>query len=263
MPNVIAPNPDMGGASKIVSIVAKFDIQKSAERMRPKVAKFKALTAEIVRELYFVKRYLKDQRGQRKDPGADDYIAYTWRNYCDDIGLSRQLANSWVRRFTPKELSPDGEDCLLSAEEARELAPPEPSFTDREMERRIAQVMATGERPDGWTKAEEKILNQRLSDKKFKEISDIWMGGKFGREPSRDFFAEVKNITRGAKRFRLKTDAQTGAQVAMFKAIHDYFSLFPDMETLMSAAVNLTDKIHSAANYFAELHAAGGEEAAP
>jgi hypothetical protein len=47
----------------------------------------------------------------------------------------------------------------------------------------------------------------------------------------------------------------------MSEAIHDYLSLFPDMEALLSAAHNLTDKIHTAANYFAELHVSGEDGA--
>ena len=263
MPNVIAPNPEpsMEGASRIEMILAKFDIQKSVERMRPRVEKFKMLTVDIVRELYFVKAYLKDQRGQNKDPCADDYTPYTWGDYCEDIGFSRQAANAFLRRFTPKELSDDGEDRLLTAEEARALAPPEPALTDRETEHRIAQVMKTNERPEGWSRAEERLLVQRLDDKKLKEVTGLWMEGKLGKEPSRDFFAEVKILTHGKKRFRLKTQAQMDAQIAMFRAIHDYLSLFRDMDTLMSAAANLTDKIHTAANYFAELCVSNEDDA--
>ena len=262
MPNVIAPNPETGmeGVTKIVSILAKFDIQKSVERMKPRIEKLGALTTDIARELYFVKEYLKRQGGQNKDPEAGDYTPYTWGDYCEDIGFSRQAANAFLRRFTPKELSDDGRDRLLSVEEVKALAPPEPVFTDRETERRIAYAMKTNERPEGWTRAEDRILRQRQSDMKLKEISDLWMGGKLGREPSRDFFAEVKILTQGKKRFRLKTQAQMDAQFAMFKAIHDYLSLFPDMDTLMSAAANLTDKIHTAANYFAELCVSNEDE---
>jgi hypothetical protein len=251
----------MDGATRIVSITAKIDIQKSVERMKPKIAKFKTLTVEIMRELYFVKRYLKDRGEQCKDRSIEEYAPYTWGDYCGDIGMSRQLANSWLRRFTPGEISADGEDHLLSVEEARALVPVEPVYTDRETERRIAHMMKTGERPEGWTRAEERLLNERIDEERTKEMTKVWMDSKFGKEPSRDFFAEVRNITRGKTRFRLKTQAQMDAQVAMFKAIHDYFSHFSDMDALMSAAVNLTDKIHTAANYFAEFHT-GSEEGA-
>jgi hypothetical protein len=262
MPNVIAPNPDMEGATGILAIIEKFDIQKSAERMRPKVAKFRTLTVEIVRELYFVKEFLKRQSGQHKDPDADDYISYTWQDYCRDIDLPRQFANAKVRRFTPRELSEDNKDHLLD-DDVKKLALPEPPLTGREAEQRIAQAMATGERPGGWTKAEEKILEQRVENEEFKKIKDIWMGEKFSRKSNIDYFAEVTNLTRGVKRFNLKTQDQTNAQLVMFRAINRYLGLFGDRATLMSAARNLTEKIHSVANYFAESLANDEEEAAP
>jgi hypothetical protein len=259
MPNVIAPNPGMEGPARLLAIIEKFDIQKSVERMRPKVAKLGALTEEIVRELYFVKKFLEQKTGQRKDPDAEDYAPYTWQKYCGDIGLPRQFANAKIRLFTPRELSFDGKDHLLSVEDAKKTALPEPAYTSRETERRIAQVMATNERPADWTKAEERIVGQRLDEKELEKIKALWMGRKFGKESSIDYFAEITSLTKGIKSFALKTDAQRGAQVAMFRAVHGYLAVFKDRETLMAAARNLTEKIHSAANYFAGL-LSGDEE---
>jgi hypothetical protein len=256
--HLIAPDRDQNelveGTAKIQHILSRFDVQKSAERMRAKVSRWSAFTVEIVRELYLVRKYFGGLKGQYKDPDADDYIAYTWSDYCTDVGISRQSANSWLRRFTPAELSENGEDKLLTPEEVKALAPPEIPSTTREQERHIAQYMATGVRPDGWSKIEEKIVKERLAEKKAKEITALWVEGKLSREPKRDYFNDVQAMTGGkGKRFRLKSQAQIDAQTVMFRAIHDYLGLFTDLASLMGAAANLNDKIHTAANYFAEL----------
>ncbi|MDR2186371.1 MAG: hypothetical protein LBO80_12010 [Treponema sp.] len=255
--HVIAPDREqdglLEGAVKIQRILSRFDVQKSVERMRSRVSRWKDLSVGIIRELYFVREYLNGQQGQHRDPGADDYIAYTWGDYCAAIGLSRQSANGWLRRFTPAELSESGEDKLLAPEELKALAPPELPPTTREQERNIARYMATGVRPEGWSKIEEKIVRERLEAKRTREFTDLWMEGKFKREPRRDYFNEIRAVAGTGKRFRLKTQAQIDAQTVMFRAIHDYLGLFQDMEGLMGAAANLNGKIHTAANYFAEL----------
>ena len=255
--NILAPNREpnelIEGAVKIQRIISRVDLQKSAERMRTMIPKWNTLTVTIVRELYLVREYLRGQKRQHTDPDADNYIAYTWSDYCTDIGLSRQSANGWLRRFTPAELSESGEDKLLTPGELKALAPPELPPTTGEQERRIAQYMATGVRPEGWSKFEEKVAGKRLEEKKTKEFFALWVENKFNRESRRDYFNEILAVAGKRNRFKLETQAQIGAQAVMFRAIHDYMGLFKDLKNLMAAAANLNDKIHTAANYFAEL----------
>jgi hypothetical protein len=256
--NVIAPgkttNEIVEGGVLIAGRLAQFDIGKSIERVRPLVAQYKTVTVQIVRELYFVRKYLAGQEGQRKDPSADDYIPYTWNGYCEAIGLSRQAANGWLRRFTPAELSDTGEDRLLAPEEIKALSLPAPP-APREQESRIAQVMAGGKRPPGWTNADERALRERLSAQKTEKMQTLF-SGRLGRRPRQDYYAEIAALARGRRRFALKEQNQLDAQNTMFAAIHDYLDLFPDKESLLGAAVNLADRIHTAANYLAELRAA-------
>ena len=256
--NVIAPrkstNEIVEGGLSIARHLVQFDIEKSIERMRPLVAQYKTVTVRIVRELYFVRKYLAEQNGQHKDPSAGNYIPFTWGGYCEAIGLSRQLANGWLRRFTPAELSDSGEDLLRTPEEMKALALPAPS-TPQEQENRIAGVMAGGKRPQNWTNADERLLRERLSAQKTEKIQALFFG-KIGQKPRQDYYAEITAMTRGRKRFILKDRSQIDAQNIMFTAIHDYLALFQDKESLLGAAVNLTDRIHTAANYLAELRMA-------
>ena len=64
----------------------------------------------VLRTLYITREFLNNQKGQRKDPTADDYIAVTWNWYCQSLGLCRRTANNWLKNFTPAELSEDGKD---------------------------------------------------------------------------------------------------------------------------------------------------------
>jgi len=53
--------------------------------------------SEFWRELYLAKEFLTNQKGQYKDPEADDYLIYSWKEYCEEIGISYQTANNWLR----------------------------------------------------------------------------------------------------------------------------------------------------------------------
>jgi hypothetical protein len=249
--NVIAPN-NTENAPRLTAVIARWNFDKAVERLRPKVQRWGALTVELARELYIAQKYLNGQKGQRKDPDAEDYIRYTWSDFCDAIGMSRQTANGYIRRFLPSELSDNGEDRLLSPEEVKAIAAPELPVTSREQERLIAQYNATGVRPEGWTRELDKIVRERTSAQKAKELHEIW-NGRFKLDVKRDYFAEIQAIAGKKKQFILKNDDQIRAQNLMFRTIHEYFELFDKLPDLLAAAANLTDKVHFVANYFAEM----------
>lgn len=64
----------------------------------------------VLRTLYIARGFLNNQKEQRKDPTADDYIAVTWNWYCQSLGLCRKTANNWLKNFTPAEFSEDDKD---------------------------------------------------------------------------------------------------------------------------------------------------------
>ena len=248
--NVIAPNPEE--PARLVALVANWDYQKAVERIAPKIAQWTSMTADLVRELWIARKYLNGQQGQRKDPDADDYIMYNWNDFCEAVGISRQTANGFLRRFIPAELSESGEDKLYSPEEWKALLPPEVPITTKEEERLIARFMHTGERPDGWNRGLERIVLERKEAQKAKEVMELWQG-RFQYKAKRDYFADIRTMTGKNKRFSLKTQEQIDAQTLMFRTIHEYFGLFAKLPDLMAAAANLADKMHFVFNYFAEL----------
>jgi hypothetical protein len=54
---------------------------------------------ELGRILCHAWKKISKQKGQRKNPEADDYISLTWSGYCRDIGFSQSVANKIVDRF--------------------------------------------------------------------------------------------------------------------------------------------------------------------
>jgi len=56
---------------------------------------------ELLKELYLMREILTKQKGQYKDPDADDYIYLSWTRYCEEIGITYQIANYWLRKFIP------------------------------------------------------------------------------------------------------------------------------------------------------------------
>ena len=52
---------------------------------------------EFSLELYLAKEFLTNQKGQYRNPDADNYLPLTWKGYCEEIGVSRGVADNWLR----------------------------------------------------------------------------------------------------------------------------------------------------------------------
>jgi len=53
---------------------------------------------ELIKELHLMREILTKQKGQYKDPDADDYIYLSWTKYCEEIGITYQIANYWLEK---------------------------------------------------------------------------------------------------------------------------------------------------------------------
>ncbi|MDR0878962.1 MAG: hypothetical protein LBN21_13015 [Treponema sp.] len=249
--NILAPDRDaIGGAAKVVVEAGQWNYEASVERVSLIVTRWNRVTLELARELYFAHEYLASQLGQYKNPDAADYIPYTWSDYCDAVGIARPTANKWAKLFVPGELSSTGEDRLLTAEDIK--APPPPALTGRQQERRIALVMNGGPRPDDWTREEERIVKERQSKKRIEELTHVWIEKQFDYIPQQDYFKSILAKTKTVKKFQLKSKEQSDAQYVMFDAIDGYLKMFPDKESRLAAAANLTAQIHDVVNYLIE-----------
>lgn len=252
MSNVIAPKrgEPRDGASLVVA-VSRWKYKESVSRVAPLVLNWKNITVELARELYLAREALNNQRGQRKDPDADDYIDYTWNDYCEEIGLSKRTANSWLSCFVPAELSDTGTDLLL---DKRPVDPDtERAATERDLrENRIGQFRATGVRPDGWTPDDEVELRKRLYNERIHKLAFELNGMKASSiKPRRDYLSEVVASSRGRK-YKLGPDQQI-MEADLQSAIKSYFMTFSDMTLRLKVAYNLSNCLRDIVNELTEF----------
>jgi len=252
--NKIAPNRGtLEQATEVTLAVRAWVYDGSVEKTRGIVKNWESVTMELARELYYAHEFLTNQQGQYKDPAAPDYISHTWQGYCASIELAVPTANRWLKLFVPAQLSETGEDHLLTVEELKALkALSITKYTGREQEKRIALVMNGGPRPADFTNEEERIIKARQEARHLEELTAIYLERKFDLVPRQDYFKNILAKTKAIKQFRLKTTEQLAAQMRMFDALDMYLKMFPDKESRLAAAANLTAQIRDAVNYLIE-----------
>lgn len=233
--------------------IENWDYKESVEKIRGIKNQWKKLTLEVVRELYLAKQFLTKQKGQRSNPDAPDYIMYTWKDYCDEINISRQYADYHVNKlFVPKEYSDSGTDMLM-------LTAPEKEDTTAERalrEARIEKVLKTGKRPADWDNdKEEKEYQRRLENAKYLRLAeDIKLNAPVVERAKKDYFAESLKKSKDIANFKLESREQIIAQYAIFEHIEAYLKTFKDTEIKACAAFNLALKTRNLANEIAELN---------
>jgi len=240
---------DSGAALALDRAVNRWDYDTSISKMRPMVKQWKKATIEMARELYLAKEFLTNQKGQYKDPEADDYLLYSWSSYCEEIGLSYQTANNWLKPFMPKELSETGKDDYL-------LEPPAKTETTADrahMEARIEKVLQTGKRPSNWTDKEEAELKRRLENTRFAKLAEELNMPVVARA-KHDYFADTLKRSKDIVNFKLADRGQILAQAAIFDHIEAYLNMFSDPEIKARAAFNLALKARNRANEIAEMN---------
>ncbi len=196
--------------------IQKWNREKSVAKMQKKIGQWKTLTVEIARELFLAHQNLTGQQGQHTNPDADNFIAYTWGNYCEDIGIQPRTAHNWLKRFIPAELSQTGENTLLSPEEFRQTEEAKQIEEAKGQTARIQLYLKTGIRPDY-----------------FQEILEI-------------------STRKRAKRLALETPEQNIIQEKTFLALDQYLCQFQDYQTRLIAAVNLQERLKQVVNVYAE-----------
>jgi hypothetical protein len=229
--------------------IKRFDYDRSVAKMRPLLRQWKRATEEMLRELYLAREYLTGQKGQHRDPEADDYITHTWGGYCGELGISTQAANAWLKPFTPRELSDNGRDFLMLE------APLKTETTsDRAlMEARVQEVLRTGKRPKNWTDKEEAELKKQLENARFREMAEK-LNAPVELRTKTDYFAAALKKSKDVTNFKLEDRVQIMAQAMIFDDIEEYLKSFADIETRTLAAFNLALKTRNLANDIADMN---------
>ncbi|MCL2808658.1 MAG: hypothetical protein FWD24_01190 [Treponema sp.] len=226
--------------------IKRWDYDSSVSKMRPLVRQWKKATIEMLRELYLAREFLTSQKGQHKDPEADDYIIHTWSGYCGELSMSYQTANNWLRPFTPRELSDTGKDVLLLESPVKN----EHVANRALMQARVNEVMRTGERPTDWTDEEDAELQRQMKNARLAEIAESCNAPTYFK--ANDYFSDALKRSKDITNFKLENSVQIQAQYKVFKYIEEYLSAFEDAETQARAAFNIALKTRNYANEYAE-----------
>lgn len=196
--------------AKELQVLEPWSYEKSVETSRVLVKAFRKVSLDLVRELYAAREAFSNQ-GFRADlkvknriPNASnaDFVSNdtklhsfegnlknlgqncprftpieTWEGYCNDIGLSKRTANSWLALYVPDE------DRLLTPEEMKERL----EARYEELKALIASHIGDPSwRPDGWTQPFENRYQKELRERRLDVIAqatsfDEYMdeGGQF------------------------------------------------------------------------------------
>jgi hypothetical protein len=241
--------------TELTNKIRRWNYDKSVGKMLEIGRQWSKLTTEVVRELYLAKEYLTHQEGQRRNPDAPDYILYTWNDYCEAIGFPRQLADYWLKKFTPREISDTGKDVLL-------IKAPIKTDTAKDIalrESRIAAALRKGEIPADFTKEEEAEYKRRLKNAEMARLAEKYNAPAVTK--AKDYFSEILSHSKNIVNFKLKDSVQIQAQLNIFRYIDAYLSTFDDSETRARAAFNLALKTRNIANEIAELNFQASEAA--
>ena len=233
---------------ELANKIRRWNYDKSVIKMRPLVREWKKATVEILCELYLAREFLTNQKGQYKDPSADNYLLNSWSSYCEELGMSYQTANNWLRLFTPKELSDTGKAVLA-------LSPPmkiETTASRALMQARINEAIRTGIRPSGWTDEEETEYQKQMKNARLLEITEKLDAPIYFK--ANDHFAEALKHKKDITNFKLENAVQTQAQFKVFKYIEEYLNAFENPETQSFAAFNLALRARNISNEIAEKY---------
>lgn len=256
--NKIAPERPAGEIA-LKAKIFKWDFDKSVAKIKPKVEKWKHLTVEIAEELYLAREYLTGQIGQCKDPLADNYIEFTWDDYCEAVGISKRTANDWLKAYIPAERSETGESYLMSPEEMKAINAERLKEEAPAHEARIAKFLKTGIRPDGWTRSDEAVAALRKAAERTKEVINLWQKNKLKVEPRRDYFAEIAARSGDLKKYAFQNAEHNAIQLKVFDSIDEYLRSFDGLNDRLTAAYNLSVKLKEMVNYYAELDIQSGK----
>ena len=219
--------------------INRWNYDKSVEKMRELGRQWGKITAQVARELYIAKEYLTDKNMQRQEE-------HTWINYCEEIQLDRQIADYWIKKFIPREISPNGKDVLLLKAPMKT----EPAPSRALLQVRLNEVLRTGERPTNWADEEEIELQKQMKNARLAEIAESCNAPTYFK--ANDYFSEALKRSKDITNFKLENAIQIQAQYKVFKYIEEYLSAFEDSETQARAAFNLALRARNYANEYAE-----------
>ena len=161
--------------------INRWDFDKSVTKVREISHQWVKMTTQLVRELFLAKAFLTSQ----KKPKSNDENQYTWEAYCGAIGIDRQIADYWINKFMPREISGTNKDVLLIK------APVKTERTaDRALKQaRINEVLRTGIFPTDWTDEENDEYKRLMKNAHFAEMAEKYNAPTYYK--TNDYFSDA------------------------------------------------------------------------
>lgn len=247
MANKIAPEKTPAAqAFPFEREVEQWKYKAAVSAAKPFVKNYQKSAAELSKILFIAHTALARLGGDRKSENAN---TYSFSSFCDDIGMSRATAMLYMRLYDPKDDRVRTPEELLAQKRANT-----PKLVSAS-ETRIAHAMETGDRPAGWTEADEREFRKRSENRRFSELAEKWGKNqiRWTRKSDRDYFAEAMANAKQFTRFSLASKEQTHAQFEIFEAVSHYFSSFEEPGIRLAAAYNLGLKIRDIINELASM----------
>jgi len=236
-----------------------WDYEQSAGKMKVLVTKWKDMSIEVMRGLWEAHHALSEagreirsqnlMRGSESPKGTNGSFGKTWAEYCDEVGISKETARRWLKRFVPREISASGEDLLLSPEELKMIEDERSEKSDAWVMKTVDEYEATRVRPAGWNQACENELQHRATMRRVEERVDELVSAWSNKPKAKQltFFEEWEKMHE-YEDIRLPDPRLTQYQFKFFDSIDDYLRSFDDIDLRARAAQNLNEKIRRRLN---------------
>jgi N6-adenosine-specific RNA methylase IME4 len=101
----------IGRGKKLSSELILWDYSKSVEKIRPLILRWKNLTIEIVRELYWAREALRTSKKGGRPIKTVTNDTVSWSGYLRDIDLNRMTAHRWLEHYDIEN------DCLIDSKQ--------------------------------------------------------------------------------------------------------------------------------------------------
>lgn len=151
--------------------IDNWDYDQSVKETAKKVAQYRRLSLEIVREIFIANQWFAVHGSNQFLTKSGEDVPFgtsskTFSTYLDEIGLPRRTAYNWLERFVPEE------NRLLSPEELK-AAKQQRALDDWEaQQKRLDQFRDTGEKPVGWSAADDSAWMRDAGERALTMVED-------------------------------------------------------------------------------------------
>lgn len=204
--------------NQIIKNTKNFDIKKSADYVKAQYVGLKRKTIEIVKHLHWAKEFYNNP-GFRADLVPNGTRLKTFDDYINYIGIAKRTIYNWLERYEPKKQK------LLTVDEFKE----EKKVARILQKDRILKYKKTGNKPKGWTRADDYQFKKHYDDEKRTERVDDFFQEKANNKAAKKIQDKIlddavkKAVDIESKKEEMFKNFETdGSLSGVFNVINDY-----------------------------------------